>query len=68
MSVQLKPEYLGDGVYVHHDQWHIVLTTGHHDQERADNKIYLEPHVWAQLMQWYERLKRDNPQNPNSAP
>ena len=34
--------YLGDGVYVTHDGYHLILTT-------ATNTIFLEPKVWEAL-------------------
>jgi hypothetical protein len=45
--------YLGDGVYVHLDESdRIILTTGHHEPEQADNTIVLEPEVLDALKRW----------------
>lgn len=44
------PIYLGDGVYAHVDDiGRLVLTTGHHEPNRADNTIVLEPEVMNSL-------------------
>lgn len=42
--------YLGDGVYVGHDDCQIWLLTGSHDH--PNNTIALEPRVW-ELLQAY---------------
>ena len=40
--------YLGDGLYVSHDGYQIVL--------RADSqRVFLEPEVWARLLEWVQR-------------
>jgi hypothetical protein len=42
--------YLGDGLYVSFDGYHIVL--------RAEgNKVFLEPAVWYELLAWVKRLE-----------
>lgn len=48
--------YLGDGVYVQHDGFSIVLTT--EDGISTTNTIYLEPSVYNALGEWYEDLKK----------
>lgn len=53
-----EPRYLGDGVYASFDGYHIWLTTGSHDMDRSDNKIALEPSVFAALVAY----QRDLPQ------
>lgn len=53
----LEPEYLGDGVYCHHDGYHVVLTTGHHLPENADNVIALDDQVITYLMKYIARVK-----------
>jgi hypothetical protein len=45
----MKPQYLGDGVYVSRLGPNLVLTTGHHDPDQADNVIALEPFVLENL-------------------
>jgi hypothetical protein len=45
--------YLGDGVYVHLDEGdRVILTTGHHEPEKADNTIVFEPEVLDALKRW----------------
>lgn len=49
------PEYLGDGLYVEHDGWHVRLYAPNnlgHEQE-----LFLEPDVLAAFLRWVERLK-----------
>ncbi len=46
-----EPMYLGDGVYASVDEYRgLVLTTGHHEPEKADDIIILEPDVLDNLM------------------
>jgi hypothetical protein len=55
----LKPDYLGDGVYVTEDDVRggIVLTTAHHEQLKADNVIFLNPEVLDALDRYLQRMK-----------
>ena len=59
--------YLGDGVYASVTDEHgtIVLTTGSHINEIADNVIYLDPSVMAALVEFkdsaYRRLQERQP-------
>jgi len=53
----IEPQYLGDGVYVQNDDKDIVLTTGSHVINDANQVIYLEPEVIVQLLAWLERNK-----------
>lgn len=47
----IAPTYVGDGVYVQTDpHGALMLTTGHHAHEHAENVIIFEPEVWAELM------------------
>lgn len=49
------PTYLGDGVYAKQDELgRLVLTTGDHDDARADNRIVLEPEVVAALIRYLD--------------
>ncbi len=50
---EMMKEYIGDAVYVHHDGFHIWLTTGDENQQR----IALDPSVFAQLLSWHERFR-----------
>jgi len=43
------PQYLGDGVYVDHDGWHIVLSTQGSIDSDQPQRIFLDPHAWAEL-------------------
>jgi len=47
--------YLGDGAFVEHDGWSLVLTTS--DGARTTNRIVLEPEVYAALVAFVARLK-----------
>jgi hypothetical protein len=52
--------FLGDGVYAEfEDEYQIVLRTGHHDDDLCEHKIYLDPHVLANLMAFYLRASGD---------
>lgn len=48
--------YLGDGVYVGHDGYGLVLTT--EDGIRETNRIVLEPDVYRALVAYVEALGR----------
>jgi hypothetical protein len=45
--------YLGDGVYVHHDGFAVVLTA---DDEGTFQTIILEPQTYENLRQFVEHL------------
>ena len=49
----MEKEYLGDGAYVEHDGFNIILTTS--DGAETTNSIYLEPRVYAQLIDYVAR-------------
>jgi hypothetical protein len=55
-----NPRYLGDGVYI---SWkeepyrELIITTGSHDLNEADNKIFLEPQVLGKLDDFLTELK-----------
>lgn len=51
--VYAHPDYLGDAVYASFDGYHIWLTTG----DGNDQRIALEPAVFAALMRYEERLR-----------
>ena len=48
--------YIGDGVYVSNDGWHLVLET---HRENGMNRIYLEPDLLARLLQYAMRIGFD---------
>ena len=53
-----EAQYLGDGVYASRNQWgQIVLTTGHHEEARADNVIFLEPEVAEALVAYVAKTQ-----------
>lgn len=52
------PTYLGDGVYAKQDELgRIVLTTGGHNDELADNRLVLEPEVADALIRYLDHGK-----------
>ena len=57
--------YLGDGVYARTDKWGdtIVLST---QRERGWEELYLEPAVWAALLQWVEARSDQSEQEPET--
>ena len=50
-----KHSYIGDGVYAEFDGYGIWLRTGDHRDEKCDNKIYLEPSVLNDLINFADR-------------
>jgi hypothetical protein len=53
----IAPDYIGDGVYATENEYGLILTTGHHEQAKADNIIALEPSVIAALERYIKRMK-----------
>ena len=51
--------YLGDGVYAYFDGYGIWLRTGHHEEARCDDKIYLEPNVLNSLNKFNEHVRKE---------
>ena len=49
--------YLGDAVYASFDGWHIWLRTG----DRNNQRIALEPEVFAALLAFNKRLREPAP-------
>jgi len=47
------PEYLGDGVYVTHDAWHLELRLS---SPVAFPVVYLEPIVMDRLVLYYRKV------------
>lgn len=45
----IKESYLGDGLYVSHDGYHVVLRA---PRDGGDHWVGLEPQVLAQFMRW----------------
>ena len=48
--------YLGDGCYVCHDGYHVVLST--ENGIDITNKVFMEPEVYESLKRWYDRTTR----------
>ncbi len=48
-------DYLGDGVYINHDNFHTILTT--EDGISVSNIIYLEPEMAAKIIAYQERIR-----------
>lgn len=59
------PEYLGDGVYVTFDGYHIWLRTGAHDSDDNKYKIALEPSVYAALVRYHDSLAKRQEREPD---
>lgn len=55
-SMDIPKEYLGDGLYVAYDGYHLVLTTDIESPETA-NTVYLESSVYNNLVRFVEQLK-----------
>ena len=53
MIDKIEPRYIGDGVYVRFDGYHVWLLTGSHD--RPDNAVALEPQVYEALTKFAEK-------------
>lgn len=47
--------YLGDGLYASFDGWQICLRA---PREGGDHEVWLEPAVWASLVEYVASLSR----------
>lgn len=47
-------EYIGDGVYISNDGWHIVLET---ERENGTNIVYLEPELVSEVVRYGVKVK-----------
>ena len=56
--MSVDKDYLGDGVHVDHDGFHIVLTT--ENGVETTNTVYLDPNVWINLKLWVERVEKQH--------
>jgi hypothetical protein len=54
----MKPEYIGDGVYVEHDGYRFILKVN--DYDNPSDIVALEPEVFANLIKYAEKLKATN--------
>lgn len=60
----MTKQYLGDSVYAEYDGYHICLTT-ENGTGVADNRIYIEPPVLAELIKYAaEVYKSKKPPSP----
>ena len=50
------PDYIGDGVYVRFDGYHIWLAANDHHNET----VALEPEVFAGLLRYARRINKEN--------
>ncbi len=50
--------YIGDGVYAFFNGFGIWLRTGNHEDEKCDDKIYLEPCVLNSLNSFNRRMSK----------
>lgn len=54
----MSAEYLGDSVYAEFDGFGILLTTRNGLPDDPGNTIYIEPLVWAALLQYAEKIRK----------
>ena len=54
MNIEQR-RYIGDGVYVGHNGWAVVLTT--ENGISTTNEIVLEPEVIQALIAWWDAVK-----------
>jgi len=52
----VKKEYLGDSVYIAHDNHGLILTTENGSPNDPSNIIYLEPEVVNRLINYHKRM------------
>jgi hypothetical protein len=55
LDMDEKADYLGDGVYVKFDGYHIVLMAN--NRENPTDTVALDPHVLKLFLRWLENLK-----------
>ena len=53
----MRPDYLGDSVYVEWDGNGLILTTRNGLPTDPSNTIYLEPYVYTALVEYVKNLK-----------
>jgi hypothetical protein len=54
-----NPIYLGDAVYATFTDYHVIVTTEHHEPHEANNVIYLEPSVLNKLVEWWGQVEKE---------
>ncbi len=57
--------YIGDGVYISNDGWHVILDT---ERENGTNQIYLEPELITRLLAYAMNrgMQFEIPKRPDS--
>lgn len=62
-----EKRYIGDSVYITHDEKHFILTTENGYSYSAANKIFLEPEVMDALIEYvnevYKRIAANETKN-----
>lgn len=64
---EMEPIHLGDGAYVSEGSYagEVVVTSGHHDPNHADDVVCLDPAAVPKLIAWLqEHVKRLRDENP----
>lgn len=56
MTKPPQPTHLGDGAYISIGRYvgEVIITAGHHDPERASNRVYLDSNAIRPLQRWLE--------------
>lgn len=49
-------EHLGGGAYITYDGYGYIFTANHHDPNKADGQVYLEPIAYHNLLRFFERI------------
>jgi hypothetical protein len=49
--------YLGDGVYLTGDGYHLILTTGSHKLSECDNIVYLDKQAQDNLIHYFKSIE-----------
>jgi hypothetical protein len=52
MEVKMEEEYLGDGLYVSHDEYYVRLRA---PRTVGDHEVYLEDRVLQEFILWLRR-------------
>jgi hypothetical protein len=60
LKQKIPQAYLGDGVYLTGDGFHLILSTGSHKPEEWDNVVYLDDSVAKNLLNQLKLIHGDN--------
>lgn len=55
-------EFIGDGVYVSFNGWQIRLRA---PREHGDHVVFIEPRMWANLVEYAQKVWNPNKENNN---